>query len=247
MKDIYQYKTIAAEVKDIDEAKGIVTGYFSVFGNIDSDNDMIMPGAYTKTLNENSRRIKHLWQHDVRYPLSKPEVLREDGKGLYFESTISKTSYGRDVLQLYKDGVVDEHSVGFRTERKNKKDNYTELIELKLWEGSTVTWGANENALFSGLKSMTAEDAVKKMDNVLKAFKNGKYENEEVFESLELYFKQLQQFIIDLSKSTHVATTVAPAPEAKADEKLIDDLTIINHIFKANDRWQTKPKIPALS
>ena len=76
MKEIYQYKSIAAEVKDIDEAKGIITGYFSVFGNIDSDGDMIMPGAYTKTLKENNRRIKHLWQHNPVYPLSKPEVLK---------------------------------------------------------------------------------------------------------------------------------------------------------------------------
>lgn len=240
MKEIYQYKSIAAEVKDIDEAKGIITGYFSVFGNVDSDGDMIMPGAYTKTLKENNRRIKHLWQHNPVYPLSKPEVLKEDHHGLYFESQISKTSYGKDVILLYKDGVVDEHSVGFRTERKNKRDNYTELVELKLWEGSTVTWGANENALFTGIKSMDTADIFKKMDNVLKALRNGKYESEEIFESLEIYFKQLQQFIIDLSKSTHVATDVAPAPEAKADEKLVDQLTAINQIFKSNRQWQTK-------
>lgn len=213
MKNVFEYKSIAAEVKDIDEQKGIVTGYFSAFGNIDSDNDMIMPGAFTKTLNENKKRIKHLWQHDVRYPLSKPTLLKEDAYGLYFESEISKTSYGKDVLQLYKDGVVDEHSIGFRTERKNKKDNYTELTELKLWEGSTVTFGANTNTPFTGMKAMTVEDVVEKMDRTWKAFRNGKYENEEIFEQLDIYFKQLQQVFIDLSqKSTHVADE-APAPD----------------------------------
>lgn len=245
MKDVFQYKTIAAEVKDIDEAKGTVTGYFAAFGNVDSDGDMIMPGAFTKTITENKRRIKHLWQHDVRYPLSKPEVLKEDSHGLYFESAISQTSYGRDVLRLYKDGVVDEHSIGFRTERKTKRDTYVELIELKLWEGSTVTFGANENTPFLGMKGMKMEDVFQKMDNVWKAFRNGKYEHEEIFEQLEIYHKQLQQFIIDLSKDTHVVEET-PAPSAKAD-KTVDDLTTIHHIFKSNERWQKKPKTPELS
>jgi hypothetical protein len=243
MKDIYQYKNISAEVKDIDEEKGIVTGYFSSFGNIDSDGDMIMPGAFTKSITESRSRIKHLWQHDVRYPLSKPEVLKEDPHGLYFESKVSHTSYGKDVLRLYKDKVIDEHSIGFRTERKNKKDNYTELIELKLWEGSTVTWGANENTPFLGMKGMTVENVITKMDNVYKAFRHGKFESDEIFEQLEIYHKQLQQFIINLSKSTHVVDET-PAPEARAD-KTVDDLTTIHHIFKSAEQWQTKPKIPA--
>lgn len=226
MKNVFEYKSISAQIKDVDEAKGIVTGYFSAFGNIDSDNDMIMPGAFTKTLKENQKRIKHLWQHDVRYPLSKPSVLKEDGFGLYFESEISKTSYGKDVLQLYKDGVVDEHSIGFRTERKNKKDNYNELVELQLWEGSTVTFGANPNTPFTGMKSMTIDEIVVKMDNVWKAFRNGKYENEEIFEQLDIYFKQLQQLFIDLSqKSTHAADE-APAPEEKEE---VDVLSFIKN------------------
>lgn len=225
MKNVFEYKSISAEIKDIDEQKGIVTGYFSAFGNVDSDNDMIMPGAFTKTLNENQKRIKHLWQHDVRYPLSKPMVLKEDSYGLYFESEISKTSYGKDVLQLYKDGVVDEHSIGFRTERKNKKDKHNELIELKLWEGSTVTFGANANTPFTGMKAMTVDDVVEKMDRTWKAFRNGKYENEEIFEQLDIYFKQLQQVFIDLtSKSTHVAEE-APAPDVKGNDELLLTIT----------------------
>lgn len=219
MKNVFEYKSIAAEIKDVDEVKGIVTGYFSAFGNVDSDNDMIMPGAYTKTLVENQKRIKHLWQHDVRYPLSKPTLLKEDSFGLYFESQISKTTYGKDVLQLYKDGVVDEHSVGFRTERKNAKKDYNELIELKLYEGSTVTFGANANTPFTGMKALTVEDVVTKMGKVYKSLRNGTYENEEIFEQLDIYHKQLQQLFIDLAKSTHAADE-APAPDSKGNELL---------------------------
>jgi HK97 family phage prohead protease len=220
MKDIFQYKNVSEGfVKDIDEAKGIVTGYFSSFGVVDSDNDMIMPGAYKKTLNENSKRIKHLWQHDVRYPLAKPMVLKEDSFGLYFESEIAHTTYGKDVLELYKGGVVDEHSIGFKTEKKNEKKDYTEITEVKLWEGSTVTFGANENTPFTGMKGMNVEDVIKKMDNVWKAFRNGKFETDEIFENLEIYHKQLQQLFIDLTKSTKAADE-ALEPEKKGDESL---------------------------
>ena len=57
------------EIKGADEKKGIVEGYASIFGNIDSDKDMIMPGAFSKTITERGPgsakpRIKHLWQHN---------------------------------------------------------------------------------------------------------------------------------------------------------------------------------------
>lgn len=51
------YKQTSIGIDDIDEANGIVSGYGSIFGNIDSDNDIILQGAYTKTLSENGSRV----------------------------------------------------------------------------------------------------------------------------------------------------------------------------------------------
>ncbi len=39
-------------LKDVDEKKGVVTGYASIFNNIDSDNEIVMPGAFLKTIQE---------------------------------------------------------------------------------------------------------------------------------------------------------------------------------------------------
>lgn len=227
----FEYKSIKAEVKDVDTEKGIVTGYFSAFDSLDSDNDVIVKGAFTKTLNENGKRIKHLWQHDVRYPLSKPITLKEDNYGLYFESAISKTSYGKDVLQLYKDGVVDEHSIGFKTIKNADKRTYNEIQEVKLWEGSTVTFGANENTPFLGMKGMTSEDVIQKMDAIYKALKNGSYENEEIFENLEIYHNQLKQYLNDITAP--VVETVQPNNEI---EKLKDAIQLITlkHFYNGN-------------
>ena len=230
MKNVLEFKSIIANsesIKDVDEKSGVITGYFSIFGNIDSDKDIMMPGAYKKTLSEGYRRIKHLYQHDPFRPLSgvKNERLKvyEDAKGLYFESTISKTSWGRDAIQLYADGVVDEHSVGFQTVKSLDKEGYREITEVKLWEGSTVTWGANEFALSKS--AMTVEELEKKMNNIMKAIRNGKYENEDIFDSLEYYFKQLQNFIITLQnnskKSTEPDTSVQPVDAIKTIDNFI--------------------------
>lgn len=215
-----EYKSLSSGiVTDIDEKQGRIIGYFSKFGNIDSDGDMIMPGAYKRTLANNMRRIKHLYQHDPSMPLAGVKnsrlLLEEDSQGLKFDSTISQTSYGKDVVLLYADGVIDEHSVGFNTIQKEDKGKYNEIIEIKLWEGSTVTWGANEFAGTEAVKSLTKEQAILKMDNVLKAIRNGKYENEDVFDLLDIYFKQLQHAISDL-------TTTAPEQKSTLPVGIVD-------------------------
>lgn len=228
-------------IKDVDQKTGTVTGYFSIFGNVDSDGDIIMPGAFSRTLNNNYKRLKHLDQHDPSLRLSGTKydnlVAKEDAKGLYFESKISQTSYGKDVILLYQDGVLDEHSIGYEvvkardsdtqfTQRYGQKVPVKELQELKLWEGSTVTWGANAMARTESVKSFTKEQAIAKMHNILKAIKNGKYEQDEVFEMLDLYFKQLEQHINDLS-TTPLAVQ---APDPVKAEKALDTGLILSYI-----------------
>lgn len=231
---------VGGVIKDIDTKTGTVTGYFSIFGNVDSDGDILMPGAFKRTLNNNYKRLKHLNQHRSYEPLSATKnerlVVKEDQKGLYFESVISETSYGKDVILLYQDGVLDEHSIGFETIRKRDSDTLTverwgqkvpvsEIHEVRLWEGSTVTWGANHLAGTDSVKSLTKEQAFLKKENVLSAIKNGTYENEEIFEMLELYFKQLEQHTTDLTDNS--TRPAAPAPDPHKGLKS-EDVVLIN-------------------
>lgn len=185
------------KITDVDPKKRIVKGYFSIFGNEDADKDIIEPGAYEKTIRENMR-IKHLYQHDPRMPLSgvKKGTLKvwEDTTGLAFESQISDTSIGRDVVKLYEDGVVDEHSVGIQVMKSKKRGGIRYISEVKLWEGSTVTWGANSSALMTEIK----------MTSMLKALKKGNYENEEIFDLLEIYIAQQEALKPELKEEHRV-------------------------------------------
>ena len=216
MKKAIDYKGFPAQIKDIDRQKGIVTGYFAQFGSIDSDMDSIKPGAFAKTIMENGpdgkNRIMHLYQHDVNKPLGKPYMLKEDDYGLYFESKIVGTSYGEDVLKLYEAGVINEHSIGFRTVRNTPKEGHNEIEEVMLYEGSTVTFGANENTPFTGFKSMTANEAVKQMQTISKAFRKGDF-TDDTFNLLEIQMKQLEQFIIDQYSQEKAEPVQATQPE----------------------------------
>lgn len=238
------YKGVSdGAIKDVDQATGTVTGYFAIFGNVDSDGDIIMPGAFSRSLNNNYKRIKHLNQHRSYEPLSSTKkenlTIKEDSKGLYFESRISQTSYGKDVILLYQDGVIDEHSIGYEVIKSRDHDTRTverwgrqvpvkELHELKLWEGSSVTFGANEFALVESVKSLTKEQAMEKMGGILKAIRNGKYEQEEIYEMLELHFKQLEQHILDLSTSPVETSTLNPRKSAEVDP--LDTDMIISYL-----------------
>ena len=52
----------------IDES-GRFCGYASVFGRVDESGDVVMPGAFSKSLQRRGRdRIRLLFQHDPKEP-----------------------------------------------------------------------------------------------------------------------------------------------------------------------------------
>jgi HK97 family phage prohead protease len=239
MENYMLYKDISdGSIKDIDTKLGIITGYFSIFGNKDADGDIVIPGAYKKTLKENGPdspkpRILHLYMHDSMKPLAKPSVLKEDKTGLYFESQISQTALGKDVIQLYQDKVLTEHSIGYQIVKRERDEEREEqkLIELKLWEGSTVSWGANMDAVVNSVKAdgvpdpKTWEKLLSMMDALDNALK-GNY-TDDMARQIEIQFKQVQQLVVSLARREPVKST--PANEPKKDitaEWIINKLNI---------------------
>jgi HK97 family phage prohead protease len=185
------YKNLNQGISDVDVKKGIVTGYFSSFDNMDSDGDVIRKGAFTKTIQENFQRVRHLLDHDATKAVGKILSLNEDNKGLYYESKAGRHTLGRDFLLMVEDGLINEHSIGFVTIKQKKMGHYNEISEVKLYEGSSLQgWGANEMTPITGMKSY--ESVSQMMDNILKAIKNGKY-TDETFAKLELQLLQLHK------------------------------------------------------
>lgn len=150
-----QFKTTFTEIKANDS--NMISGHGSFFHNIDSHKDIVMPGAFTKTLKENKNRIKILWQHDSYEPIGKPINIYEDEKGLFFEAKISDTETGVKAMKLIKDGVLNELSIGYETVKQewDNKRNVRLLKEIKLYEISVVTWASNELAQITNAKKVS--------------------------------------------------------------------------------------------
>ena len=110
-------------LSDVDENLGIVSGYGSIFGNLDSDNDIIEKGAYKRTLKNNGNRIKYIYNHQIDKPIGRMKELEEDEKGLRFVAEVPKTTFGKEVLELMKYNIIDENSVGISVlDNDNKED-----------------------------------------------------------------------------------------------------------------------------
>src|SRR3954451_17704859 len=64
------------------EPDGTVEGYASLFGELDAARDMVMPGAFARTLKSRGlRRIPMLFQHDPAEPVGVWMELAEDFRG----------------------------------------------------------------------------------------------------------------------------------------------------------------------
>lgn len=202
MKDILEFKDFTGEIKDIDTNKRIVTGYLSAFGNTDHDNDIIEKGAFKKSISERKDNIFFLNQHNWSQPHGKFNVLQEDSKGLYFESqALPDTTYSNDTLKLYEAGVLKEHSIGFVTVKSDFKEAARVIREVKLYEGSNVTLGANSNTPFTGLKSLTLPEINDRTNKLIKAIKTGTF-TDETFVLLEYALKELQLQSYELGKKS---------------------------------------------
>ncbi|AHJ88602.1 head maturation protease [Geobacillus phage GBK2] len=224
-----EFKNFRFEVKATDDYT--FEGYAAVFRNMDSYRDVIEPGAFTKTIKE-SKRVKVLWQHDPWQPIGKPVHMEEDTHGLYVKAKISNTQLGKDVIQLIKDGVIDELSIGYNTikDEWDKKNNIRRIKEVKLWEFSPVTFAANDQAIITGAKGLTP--SLYKMqqwiDDELKAGRVLSDANrklvEQAIEALTALLNASEGKNYEPPKGTH-----NPDDEEKAAEEILKMLQEMQH------------------
>jgi len=219
---MYEVKSIEGGLKDLDLGKRIVTGYLSAFDNKDYGGDIIVKGAFTKSIHERKDQIFFLNQHNWDQPHGKFNLLQEDAKGLYFESMpLVDTSYSSDLLKLYDAGIINEHSIGFVTIQDEIQKDVRILKELKLYEGSNVTMGMNPETPFMGMKAGTkkAADQVKR---IMKMLRSGDL-TDDTFTLLEIALKQYEVELIELGKKA-VEPLVNTQHEPSADTQLNDIL-----------------------
>jgi HK97 family phage prohead protease len=226
---IYTYKSDRLEFKDIDSKKMTVTGYFSKFGNVDSDGDIMMPGAFKRSIAdwgpEGKQRIKHLMNHRPDQPLGRITVLKEDSYGLYYESDLVKTTFGMDFIKMAEGGIITEHSIGFNTLTETKGALGNEIKDVKLFEGSSLTaWGANMDTPFLGFKSEMDINELKQEIRIFEKFIRNTDATDNAIDLCLIKVRQLAQAVERLSSTK---ATVNEPEQPKVDDTLEKSLISI--------------------
>lgn len=136
------------EVKSWSE-DGVFSGYASVFNVTDDQKDVMMPGAFAKTIKEQAGEIKLLWQHHPDEPIGVIEEIREDEVGLFVRCRLLlDLQRGKEAYSLLKAGAMKGMSIGYRVKHAeiDPKTGLRHIYEVELFEVSLVTFPANQKA-----------------------------------------------------------------------------------------------------
>jgi HK97 family phage prohead protease len=119
---------------------------------VDGGGDVVEPGAYTKTLKERGSKVPLLWQHKTDVPIG--ELTLEDrDAGLWAKGQLMMADPIAQRAYLYiKAKIVKGLSIGFEAVKDTVEKGVRHLKEIKLYEGSIVTFPMNELALIASVK-----------------------------------------------------------------------------------------------
>jgi HK97 family phage prohead protease len=151
---------------------------------VDSWGDRIAPGAFAKTISENIKSVRHLWNHNYSEPpIAKIVELRELSKdelpaevlakapdatgGLLVAREYFTTARAEEILQGIDGEAINEMSFAYdvvkfeeTVEQSGSDDmpkrSIRELKELKLFDTSDVNWGMNGATVAVGAKNLNS-------------------------------------------------------------------------------------------
>jgi uncharacterized protein len=168
----------AAEFKAIDDATGTAQMIVSVFNNVDSARERILPGFFSESLAtrrnaHGAPRVKGVWSHNWDVPIGKtldavelmpgdprlPAQLKDLG-GLWIKGQFNlDTQRGREAYSDLKFGSIDEFSIGYSVQEDDvdQKTGIRDLVRGQLYEWSPVLVGANPATTLLSVKSLDSD------------------------------------------------------------------------------------------
>lgn len=171
------------EVKFADGGQpGEFAGYGAVFNNVDQGGDLIVKGAFRKSLaawKAKGKLPKMLLQHggafsDGMLPIGVWTSMEEDEVGLKVSGKLYglDTDRGKLVYEGMKAGSLDGLSIGYRAVdfRLGSKlgDPPRTLKEVDLYEVSVVLFGMNDKALVNSVKATDGIRTVRDFETFLR-------------------------------------------------------------------------------
>lgn len=154
-----KYLETSFEVKKLDK-NGVFEGYGSVFGVEDFGSDIVVKGAFLRSLEElksKGKKIPILWQHSSKHPLGVYEEVKEDEHGLFVRGRllVDDVAKAKEAYALMKVGAVTGLSIGYSVKKYeiDEDNNVRKLTDVDLLEISSVTFPMNDDARINAVKS----------------------------------------------------------------------------------------------
>lgn len=181
---------------ETEDGSGIFEGYASVFGNVDSYGDKVMPGAFSESLAKSfpndGAGIPCYWSHrmdDPEFILGKTLSAVEDEHGLKVRVSLDLDNpKAAAAYRALKAGAVNQMSFAYEVvdshfvpEKGAKFGGVNELRELNIFEVSVVQIGANTATSIDMVKSAMKNDgsisistpgAIEQLEEVVDVLRN---------------------------------------------------------------------------
>src|SRR5690606_27538534 len=146
-------------------AEGQFDALVSVFGNVDAYGDVVMPGAFSRTLKEweaSGYKIPVYWGHQMSDPdfnIGESVSAVETERGLQVRAQLDLDSpKAAQVYRLLKGGRVKEFSFGYSVRDASWADQdgqeVYQLHDVDLYEVSVVPVGANPETELQSVKTL---------------------------------------------------------------------------------------------
>ena len=160
MIDKKEYR--AKDILSFDEEAGTVEAVFSVFNEVDSDGDVVLPKSIRSGYGD--KGVAMVWGHDWKNIIGKGKIVQDDDKAVFKGSFNLNTNAGKEAYETVKAmSDLQQWSFGFEVLDSEvgmfQKDGGEEkevryLKDLKVWEVSPVMVGANQNTGTVMLKNL---------------------------------------------------------------------------------------------
>lgn len=174
-------KSFPAYISKAEGEQGIVGAFTSIFGNVDFGWDVIVYGAFARTIQQRGNKIRVLDNHnswsamDAIGKVIKIEEVPREGLplevqaqypdatgGLYVEiQFMLDDEISAGIFRRIKTGVIDEYSIGFEILQQEYKTVPTDegdrgirfIKEIKLYEVSPVIFAMNDATTTASVKA----------------------------------------------------------------------------------------------
>jgi len=174
----------AKDLLSFNEAEGKVSAVFSVFNEIDSDGDVVLPKSIRSGYGD--KGVVMCWGHDWKNIIGKGKIKQDDTQAIFEGEFNMNTTAGKEAYETVKAmGDIQQWSFGFEVNDSEhgmfKKDGGDEvevryLKDVKVWEVSPVLVGANQNTHTLAVKDkdIKDEEAVDDVDTEFEEVKEEK-------------------------------------------------------------------------